>query len=444
MSTLGLQVIVGLGASGLSAARYFKERNIPFAVTDNRANPPQLLALQRFAPDAHVALGRFDTELLTKAERIILSPGIALHDPLIAPLVAKGVPVIGDIELFAEATNVPTVAITGTNAKSTVTTLVGLMAQEAGFKTQVGGNLGVPALDLLKEGTEWYVLELSSFQLETTFSLQPSVATILNISPDHMDRYDDLAGYVAAKARVYTHAKVAIVNRDDALTEVSNSHIQKYYFTLGEPSVNQFGIRQQNGKAQLAFHEEIIMSVSDLPVVGKHYQANALAALAIGHGMGLPFAAMIAVLKRFPGLPHRCQFVRELRDVTWYNDSKGTNVGATAAAIEGLGPDIPGKLIVILGGVGKNADFSSLIPVLQRYAREVVLIGEVAQELATLFNGKVPYRFAASMDEAIQTAAAVAMPKDCVLLSPACASFDMFKNFEHRGQVFMEIVERLH
>ncbi len=444
MSKLGLQVIVGLGASGLSAARYFQERNIPFAVMDNRENPPQLLALQRFAPAAQIVLGKFDADLLAQAERIILSPGIALRDPLIAPFVAKGVPVIGDIELFAEATEVPVVAITGTNAKSTVTTLVGLMAQEAGFKTQVGGNLGVPALDLLKDGTEWYVLELSSFQLETTFNLKPTVATILNISPDHMDRYDDLAGYVAAKARIYQHAKVAVVNRDDKLTEAPANHLQKYYFTLGEPSVNQFGIIKQDGKAMLAFHEEILMPVAALPVIGKHYQANALAALAIGHGMGLPFAAMVAVLKRFPGLPHRCQFVRQLHEVTWYNDSKGTNVGATQAAIEGLGPDVPGKLIIILGGVGKNADFSPLVPVLQQYAREVVLIGEVAQELATLMNGKVPYHFASDMEQAIQTAAEIAEPDDSVLLSPACASFDMFKNFEHRGQVFMEIVERLH
>ena len=443
MSKLGLQVIVGLGASGLSVARYFQERQIPFAVTDNRDNPPQLIALQRIAPQAQVALGKFDTELLAQAARIILSPGIALRDPLIAPFVAKGVPVIGDIELFAEATAVPVVAITGTNAKSTVTTLVGLMAEEAGYKTQVGGNLGVPALDLLQEGTQWYVLELSSFQLETTFSLQPRVATILNISPDHMDRYDDLTDYVAAKARVYHQANIVIVNRDDALTETHMPHAQKYYFTLGEPAANQFGIRQNAGQPMLAWHEELLMSVGELPVAGKHYQANALAALAIGHGMGLPFAAMLAVLKRFPGLPHRCQFVRKLHDMTWYNDSKGTNVGATQAAIEGLGPDIPGKLVVILGGVGKNADFSPLVPVLKQYARAVVLIGEVAHELAALLDGEVPYHFAADMEQAINTAAAIAKPNDSVLLSPACASFDMFKNFEHRGQVFMEIVKKL-
>ena len=438
---MSLSVIVGLGATGLSCARYLHAAGMPFAMVDSRSAPPQLDAFRELYPNVDVELGSLDAAVFNRATQIILSPGIALREPAIARQVARGIPVIGDIELFAQAVKKPVISITGTNAKSTVTTLVGEMAKAAGYNVQVGGNLGVPALDLLQHDADLYVLELSSFQLETTYSLHSSVATILNVTPDHMDRYDTLEDYQAAKMRIYQHCSTVVCNRDDPLTDVA--HAPKLYFTLNEPRDNEFGLRQQSGETHLAFGDTLLLNVHDLPVAGRHYYANALAALALGHGFGMPFEPMLAALRAFAGLPHRCQLVRNRRGVKWYNDSKGTNVGATQAAIEGLGEHIAGKLILIAGGIGKNADFSPLLPAMQKYARHIVLIGESARELADLIDGSIPISFAASMDEAVQRCDAVAQSGDCVLLSPACASFDMFKNFEHRGQIFSEEVVKL-
>lgn len=445
MPTSNLHVIVGLGVTGLSCARYLKDRGIPIAVTDTRPNPPHLADFQKTYPDVPVALGGLDKSLLEKAANIILSPGIALREKVIAEQVKRGVPVIGDIELFAQALNVPVIAITGTNAKSTVTTLVGKMAETAGFNVQVGGNLGIPALDLLTSNpkTDLFVLELSSFQLETTFSLKPQVATVLNVTPDHMDRYNDLTEYQQAKHRIYRHCHAAVCNLDDSLTYPASPMLRKLFFTLNQPHKDQFGLITKGSDTYLAFEGNALLAVDELPVIGKHYQANALASLAIGYGFGLSFAPMLNVLREFKGLPHRCQLVRERNGVRWYNDSKGTNVGATQAAIDGLGREIKGKLILIAGGLGKNADFSPLVPIMEKYARHVVLIGEAAKELADVIGNRIPTSFSLTMDEAVQKAADVAKPDDSVLLSPACASYDMFKNFEHRGQVFTEIVEKL-
>lgn len=446
MSIPHLHVIVGLGATGFSCARFLKERGIPVAVTDTRSHPPHLEALQKLYPDVEVALGGLNTALLEKAAIIVLSPGVALREPAIAAQRARGVPIIGDIELFAQAVTVPVIAITGTNAKSTVTSLVGEMAAAAGYHVQVGGNLGVPALDLLTQDSavNLYVLELSSFQLETTHSLRPQVATILNITPDHMDRYENFAAYQAAKHRIYHQCHTAVCNRDDALTECGEkTSKRKLYFTLGTPQQDEFGILTQGQESYLAYEDRPLLAIKEIPVIGKHYQANALAALAVGYGFGLPFEPMLNVLREFKGLPHRCQFVREREGVKWYNDSKGTNVGATQAAIEGLGGDIDGKLVLIAGGVGKNADFSSLVPAIEKYSRHIVLIGEAAEELATVIGHRIPVSFADTMDEAVKQAAKAAKPQDSVLLSPACASFDMFNNYEHRGQVFTEIVEKM-
>jgi len=442
----GLHVIVGLGLTGFSCARYLKEAGIPVAITDTRVNPPHLAALLALYPDMPVALGEISSSLLDQATTIILSPGIALRLPVIARQVKRGTPVIGDIELFARAVKVPVIAITGTNAKSTVTTLVGLMAEAAGYTVEVGGNLGIPALDLLANhpATNLFVLELSSFQLETTYSLKPQVATVLNVSPDHMDRYDSVSDYQRAKARVYHDCYVAVCNRDDSLTECHHPILdQKIYFTLDTPKQNEFGLVNQHHQTYLAKGDQLLLPVNELPVMGKHYQANALAALAIGYGFGLPFEPMLNVLRDFKGLPHRCQLVRERDQVKWYNDSKGTNVGATQAAILGLGSEMSGKLVMIMGGIGKHADFTSLTPAIEKYSRHVVLMGEAANDIEAALQRRVPVSFAHSMDEAVLQAAAIAKPNDSVLLSPACASFDMFKNYEHRGQVFIESVERL-
>jgi len=444
MAQTNLHIIVGLGATGSSCANYLQQQGIPFAMMDTRANPPQLADFQKKFPGVEVVLGPLSSDFLGKAAKIVLSPGVPLADPVIAEQVKRGIAVIGDIELFAQAVNAPIIAITGTNAKSTVTTLVGKMAEAAGYKVQVGGNLGVPALDLITPDANLYVLELSSFQLETTHSLHAAVATILNISPDHMDRYHDLNAYQQAKYRIYKNCTIAVCNHDDPLTEYKEAALHsKLYFTLEQPGPREFGLTQKNGETYLAFESELLMKASELPVIGKHYQANALASLALGHGFGLPFEAMVRVLKTFKGLPHRCQFVRQLNGVAWYNDSKGTNVGATQAAIEGLGKEIKGKLVLIAGGVGKNADFSSLVPPLEKYSRHVVLIGEAANEIAKVIQDRVPISFANSLQEAIHQAGRAALNDDSVLLSPACASFDMFKNFEHRGQVFTQLVEEL-
>lgn len=440
-----LHVVVGLGESGLSCVRYLHAKGVPVAVVDTRKAPPKLLDFIETYPDIRISLGKLDSPLLEEADKIILSPSISIHEPIIARQQQRGAVILGDIELFAQHVDAPVIAITGTNAKSTVTTLVGLMMAEAGLRVKVGGNLGTPALDLLgAHPPEVYVLELSSFQLETTQSLRPKVATILNITPDHLDRHITLENYVLAKQQVYQHCQYAICNRDDRQTDAADQFsAQKFYFTLSSPGANEFGLIENDNQSYLAFENQALLAVSDLPIAGKHYQANALAALAIGHAFGLSMDTMLATLIAFKGLPHRCQLVKIKNDIAWYNDSKGTNVGATLAAINGLGGDASGKLILIAGGVGKNADFSSLIPAAKRYVRKVVLIGEVADELERLFQGHIATVRASSMEEAIQFAAASAEPKDSVLLSPACASFDMFKNFEHRGNVFTQLVQDL-
>lgn len=442
-----IQVIVGLGTTGFSCARYLQERNIPFAVTDTRANPPKLDEFKACFPNVPISVGQLDEALFERANTLIVSPGISLKEPIIAKQIEKKIPVVGDIELFAQKADAPVLAITGTNAKSTVTTLVGLMAENAGKKAQVGGNLGIPALDLLiSPRPDLFVLELSSFQLETTYSLAPTVATVLNITPDHMDRYDSFEDYIQAKQHIYSQCKVAVCNRDDPLTECHFPEVkEKLYFTLQQPGDNTFGLVSQRGENYLAFQNALLMPVKELPILGRHYQANALAALAMGHGFGLPMAPMLETLINFTGLPHRCQLVREHLGVYWYNDSKGTNVGATLAAIEGLGPEISGKLILIAGGVGKNADFSLLVPAIEKYVKTVVLIGEAAPQLADVIGERAGLQlcFANSMDEAVFMASQSAMAGDSVLLSPACASFDMFNHFAHRGEVFCEAVKEL-
>lgn len=437
-------VIVGLGVTGLSCAHYLFRKNIPFAMMDTRELPPHLQEFRDHYPKAPIYLGGLNDDLLDKATDIVVSPGISLASPAIQRQIKLGKSVIGDVELFAREVKSPVIAITGTNAKSTVTTLVGEMAAAVGLKVKVGGNLGVPALELLNsKETELYVLELSSFQLETLVSLKPKVATVLNITPDHMDRYLTFDDYVKAKQRVYQHCQVAVCNRDDSLTDSGSQADSKLNFTLQQPRDNEFGLLQKDGQTYLAHGTDRLLSVAELPILGRHYQANALAALAIGYSYGLPMDRMLKTLQSFKGLPHRCELVRERNGVFWYNDSKGTNVGATLAAIEGLGSEIKGKLILIAGGVGKNADFAPLVIPIEKYAKSVVLMGEAAPVLAAIIGDRVEVQFAHTMEEAVVLSDKMAASGDSVLLSPACASLDMFKNFEHRGRVFVEVVQAL-
>jgi UDP-N-acetylmuramoylalanine--D-glutamate ligase len=438
------RIVVGLGKSGMSLVRFLANRGVAFAVADTRENPPELATLRRDYPNVEVRCGELDVEFLCRADELYVSPGLALATPALQAAAARGVKLSGDIELFARNAKAPIIAISGSNAKSTVTTLVGEMAAAAGKRVAVGGNLGTPALDLLSDDVELYVMELSSFQLETTDQLGAEVATVLNVSEDHMDRYSGLPAYHLAKHRIFRGARQVVVNRQDALSRpLIGEGVPCWTFGLNRPDINGFGLREENGEKYLAFQFDNLMPVSELKIRGAHNQANALAALALGHAAGLPFEPMLEALRSFAGLVHRCQWVRERNGVSYYDDSKATNVGAALAAIEGLGADISGQLVLIAGGDGKGADFSALKAPVARHCRAVVLLGRDAELLAATFGDSVPLIRVKTLEEAVQRSAELAVQGDAVLLSPACASLDMFKNFEERGRLFAQAVEGL-
>ncbi|WP_296805683.1 UDP-N-acetylmuramoyl-L-alanine--D-glutamate ligase [Thiocapsa sp.] len=438
-------LVVGLGKTGISCARYLRSQGIATAVTDSRENPPGLQQLREEMPEVAVFVGGFEQGVFAAAARLVVSPGVPVSDPSIRDATARGVEVIGDIELFARAAQAPICAITGSNGKSTVTTLVGQMAAAAGQRVSVGGNLGEPALDLLDPSIERYVLELSSFQLETTFNLRADVAVVLNVSADHMDRYPDLDAYARTKGRIYRGARVAVVNRDDPIVvAMPREAVLEIGFTLGEPADDDFGLRVHDGAHWICRGMQPLMPASEVRIAGLHNLANALAALALACGCGLPMEDACAVLRRFSGLPHRSELVAERDGVCWYDDSKGTNPGATVAALEGLiPPGSTGRAVLIAGGDGKGADFAPLRSAVKRAARAVVLIGRDAGIIAQALDGEVPLVNASSMQDAVARAAAIARPGDTVLLSPACASFDMFESYEHRGRAFAEAVRGL-
>lgn len=441
-STKPNTLIVGLGKTGLSCARFLTGQGVPLAVTDSRAQPPGLIELQRNLPDIAVFVGGFDPMVFAAAQQLIVSPGVSLREPLIADAILRDTPVLGDIELFARYAKAPVVAITGSNGKSTVTTLVAEMAKNAGRSVRAGGNLGTPALDLLAATEpDLYVLELSSFQLETTASLNAAAAVVLNISIDHMDRYQNIDEYIAAKERVYRGTGIMVLNADDAaVMAMAQRDRTTVSFGLSEPGnesiANHFGVIDSAGQAWLAHGTQLLMAVTDVRIKGLHNIANALAALALGNAVGLPMDAMLGTLRDFPGLPHRSQWVAELDGVAWYNDSKGTNVGATLAALQGM----PGKVVLIAGGVGKDADFTPLRQAALEKARAVVLIGRDAPLIEAALNGVVAVAHATTMQDAVIQARYLAQSGDVVLLSPACASFDMFSGYEERGQVFTDAV----
>jgi len=435
-------LIVGLGKTGLSCARFLARQGITLAVADSRERPPGLEALQQELLDAAVFLGSFEPAIFEAAERLVVSPGVPLSEPLVRLAQARGVPVVGDVELFAAQARAPVAAITGSNGKSTVTSLLGQMARQAGLRTAVGGNLGEPVLDLLDDAADLYVLELSSFQLETTRSLAPRVATVLNVSADHLDRYDSVEAYSLAKAGIFNRAAAAVLNRDDPRVLAMNPGPgDVIHFTLGEPAEGEFGLCRPDGEPWLCRGAEPLLAASDLRIQGRHNLANALAALAIGTALGLEMAPMLEALRCFAGLPHRTQLVAEHQGVRWYNDSKGTNPGASIAAMEGLAdPSGEPRILLIAGGDAKGADFSELGPVVARTCRAVILIGRDARLLEAQLVGTRPFWHAKSLEAAVGLAADQARPGDLVLLSPACASFDMFRNYEHRGEVFAQAV----
>ncbi len=433
--------MVGLGVTGLSVLRFLHARGVAVAVTDSRVDPPGRDELVRNFADVPAALGGFDTAWFAHARQLIVSPGVAVSEPLIEAARARGAEIIGDIELFARHARAPVLAITGSNGKSTVTTLLGEMAADAGRTVRVGGNIGRPVLHLLSDSEpDFYILELSSFQLETTRSLDAAVAVVLNISPDHMDRYPSMSAYAASKQRIYRGQGTMVVNCDDPTVVAMQVPGRKTVgFTLGPPLASDFGILEHNAEDWLAKGETPLMPVRELRMAGRHNQANALAALAVGEAMGLPITAMLATLQRFAGLWHRTQWVAEIDGVRWYNDSKGTNVGATLAAIEGL----DGPLVLIAGGQGKGADFAPLRAVLASKGRAAVLMGEAADIIELSLDGVVPVQRVNSMADAVARARVLAQPGDAVLLSPACASFDMFDGFAARGDAFVLAVRAL-
>ena len=434
-------LVVGLGKTGLSVAHFLAQRGVEVAVTDSRERPPGLKELRETVPGAAVFVGGFSEDALRRADQVVVSPGVAVAMPFIAKARALGLPIIGDIELFARYARAPILGITGSNGKSTVTTILGLMAERAGIEARVGGNLGTPALDLIRdEEPQLYVLELSSFQLEITDSLHCRAATVLNVSPDHMDRYATLAEYAAAKARIFAHCDTAIINRDDALVSRMLPAARKQLsFGLDVPRGVNYGLLASADQRWLACGSEKLLAAGELRIRGDHNLANALAALALGEAVGLPRSAMLTALKEFRGLPHRMDFVAEIHGVSWYDDSKATNVGATLAAVSGVSQ----PLVLIAGGDGKHQDFAPLAQALAAKARAVVLLGKDAPSIEQALAGRVPVERVKDMDTAVRAAAARARSGDWVLLSPACSSLDMFENFEHRGRVFAQAVRRL-
>lgn len=439
-----LTIVVGIGATGLSVARHLTACGDAFVMVDSRLEPPGLVELQRTLPGTEVELGGFNPVTLSAADRLIVSPGVSVEHPALQAAVAQGVAVTGDIALFMAAARAPVVAITGSNGKSTVTTLVGEMALAAGKNVGVGGNLGCPALDLLADDRDLYVLELSSFQLELVDQLNAEVVTVLNVSADHMDRYATLLDYHRAKHRIFTGAKKVVVNRDDMLSQpLLPTSVQSFSFGLSKPDFNGFGLLTEQGESCLAYEFEALLPVAQLGIRGRHNVANALAALALGHAVGLSRDAMLQALRHFTGLPHRCQTVADSNGVTWINDSKATNTGATIAALYGLANTGDMNVILIAGGQGKGQDFSVLKSAVKGRVKVAVLIGEDAVLLSQCLTTETKVLFADSLAAAVSLAAEHADAGDTVLLSPACASFDMFSGFAERGDTFAAAVAAL-
>jgi UDP-N-acetylmuramoylalanine--D-glutamate ligase len=433
-------VIVGLGATGLSCARYLRALGWRLAVTDTRAAPPQLPALTALDAAITVRLGGLDATLLDEAVCVVASPGVPLNGAFFDEARRRGLSIVGDIELFARAAAAPVAGITGTNGKSTVTTLLARMAGRAGLKVRVGGNLGAPALDLLGGDAELYVLELSSYQLETTTSLHCQAATVLNVSPDHLDRYGSLESYAAAKARIFARCDTAVINLDDPLiVDMPRSAGRTLSFSLRASIGADYAVAMRQGEWWLTRAATPLLPVASLRIKGLHNAANALAALALGEALALPLPVMLTELAEFPGLPHRSQWVADVNGVSYVDDSKGTNVGATLAAVAGM----PGPLIMIAGGEGKNQDFTPLAAAFRGKVRHAVLIGRDAALIARALAGVCTLESCASLPAAVRAAARAARPGDTVLLSPACASFDMFSDYAERGAAFAHAVQEL-
>lgn len=438
-------LVLGLGKTGFSIARYLKSTGQDFMAYDTRGNPPELEKFKTIYPDVTVYCHDYPSNLMQQVSKIICSPGVALHEEILQEAIQKGIRLENDLDCLMQLIQAPVIGITGSNGKSTVTTLVGKMCQAAGFKTAVGGNLGTPVLDLYHEypDAKVWVLELSSFQLMHMQSLKLKAATILNLSPDHIDYHGSIEAYAAAKQRIYENTDMLIYNRNDQETfpKILASHQES--FGLSAPQKNQWGLIETPKGLEIAYENESYITVSDLKLAGRHNWLNVMAASALARHVGVPKEVIIKVLKNFSGLEHRTQWVACHDGVTFINDSKGTNLGATFAAIEGIGPTVRGKIVLIAGGQGKGADFSPMRDILAQYVSYVILIGQDAKLLEAQWQGVVPMVHAQSLKDAVRLASHQAHAGDIVLLSPACASLDMFKNYEERGHQFINEVKGL-
>ncbi|NBX84014.1 MAG: UDP-N-acetylmuramoyl-L-alanine--D-glutamate ligase [Gammaproteobacteria bacterium] len=435
-------LVLGLGKTGFSIARYMQHMGKNFAIYDTRLNPPDLDKFKQAFPNIAVYCQAYEDALLDSVEKIICSPGVSPSESIMQKALERHIPIESELDCLADEISVPVIAITGSNGKSTVTTLVGEMAKRAGLKVAVGGNLGTPVLDMLLDAHDYdlWVLELSSFQLNFMHRLRIKAATILNISPDHLDWHGSMDNYIAAKHQIYKHAEYVIFNRDDMHTYPHNVTGISQSFGLSIPvSDTEWGLSNMD----LMQGHEVWISVRDLKLQGQHNWMNVLAAMGLAHAAAIEKKAIIDVLKSFSGLSHRTQWAGAINGIVFINDSKGTNLGATQAAIEGIGPTISGKLILIAGGLGKGADFSPLRETLQHYVKKVILIGKDADLLAQYWEGAALLQKVASLQQAVIEAHASATAGDLVLLSPACASFDMFKGYEHRGEEFVKYVREL-
>jgi UDP-N-acetylmuramoylalanine--D-glutamate ligase len=455
-------VVVGIGKTGASCLRYLSKRGVAVSGTDTRRAPPGLAELGALTNSLDLRLGGFDLSLLDGASQVLMSPGVSLEEPIARAARERGIEVLGDVELFARNVQAPVIGITGTNGKSTVTSLVARMAAASGRSVLAGGNLGMPALDLLEQPTpDLYVLELSSFQLETTSSLRLQAAVVLNVTADHMDRYPSLAAYASAKSRIFAKAATVVLNADDPLVSAmgaagayapangkiaahtqapGNSRVAAHTVTFSiERADADFCLLRSDGQLLLAHHGIGLLDTARMKISGLHNAANALAALALGEAVGLPMPRMLEALEAFPGLPHRSEWVADIGGVRYIDDSKGTNVGATLAAVAGM----PGPLVMIAGGEGKGQDFTPLAQAFRGKVRHVVLIGKDAPTVAAALTGVCTTETVASMQEAVAAAQRAARAGDSVLLSPACASLDMFRDYGQRGDVFAAAVRAL-
>jgi len=434
--------VIGLGATGHSCLRHLQRQGATVIAFDTRQTPPALDELRACYPNLEIVTGGLDTDVLARCREIVVSPGVPLEEPALVAAVQRGAALVGDIELFARQARAPIVAITGTNGKSTVTMLVADMLEAAGNAVHRGGNLGTPALDLLdREAPDFYVLELSSFQLELTTSLAPRVAAVLNVTPDHLDRHGSIERYAAAKARIVAHADIAVLNADDAIVSQWVPTGRRIEFSLGSPTPDGYGLTPVDGVAWLAGPDGRLLAAHELSIAGRHNIANALAALASARAAGADLASMVDALRRFRGLPHRAERVAVIDGRLFINDSKATNPGAAIAAVEGLIGAEGG--VVIAGGEPKGTGFEQFADCLVTHVQRVVLIGRAAGAIAQAIDGRIPCTFATDMSDAVRAAAAAAQPGGTVLLAPACASFDMFENYAARGLAFRTAVLEL-